>query len=390
MFSNTRLGQTLRLQLAVLACLMVATSAHALGTSSNTDIDNRADVTYNLGSTPQTLIESDPSGNSNPGVGNGGDTSFKVDNKIDFSVTEADSAYTIVAPNSTWQAVAFTLQNDGNTTQDFSFTAAEVAIGNPDSHGGTDDFNGSVDRGIFVESGGAVGYQELQDTATYADQVLENTTRTVYVVRDIGAESDDTSSAVVLTAQVAVGDTGGAQGADIVTDDSGDVDDPAVVQIVFADGTGDTDGAEDGQYSDTDAFLVQTATLEITKTSSVYSDPFNLLVNPKAIPGATIEYTVQVTNTAGTGTATSVAVMDDLSAEITAATIAFDLNGYAAAEGLQVEAPNLYGGAATSLTNDGADADEGEWDAGTNTLTVDGIAVAPGQTAYVRYRVTIQ
>ncbi|MBW2383172.1 MAG: hypothetical protein JRG92_06030, partial [Deltaproteobacteria bacterium] len=69
--------------------------------------------------------------------------------------------------------------------------------------------------------------------------------------------------------------------------------------------------------------------------------------------------------------------------------IAFDLNGYAAGDGLEVEAPNLYLGAATSLSN-GADADEGEWDAGTNTLTVDGIQVAPGETAYVRYRVTIQ
>jgi len=254
--------------------------------------------------------------------------------------------------------VAFTLRNDGNTTQDFSFTSAEVATTNPDAHGGTDDFNGSV-VGIYVESTATVGYQQLEDTALYADQILADGTTTIYVVRDIGGELDDTSSAVILTVQVAVGDTASSQGADILSDDSGDLDDPAVVQIVFADGGGDTDGLLDGQYSDTDAFLVQTATQ------------------------------VEIAHTAGTGTATSVTITDDLTAEITATTIAFDLNGYAAGDGLEVEAPNLYLGAATSLSN-GADADEGVWDVGTNTLTVDGIQVAPGETAYVRYRVTIQ
>jgi hypothetical protein len=378
----------MRLQLAVLTCLTLATSAFALGTASNIDIDNKASVNYSLGSTPQTVIESAPGGNSLPGVGVGSSTTFKVDNKIDFVVSEADGAYTIVAPNSTFQAVAFTLRNDGNTTQDFSFTSAEVATTNPDAHGGTDDFNGSV-VGIYVESTATVGYQQFEDTALYADQILADGTTTIYVVRDIGGESDDTSSAVILTVQVAVGDTASSQGADILSDDSGDVDDPAVVQIVFADGGGDTDGLLDGRYSDTDAFLVQTAALQISKTSTVYRDPFNLLSNPKAIPGATIEYEVAIAHTGGTGTATSVTITDNLTAEITAATIAFDLNGYAAGEGLEVEAPNLYLGAATSLSN-GADADEGVWDAGTNTLTVDGIQVAPGETAYVRYRVTIQ
>lgn len=388
MHSKATIRITVRLLVAALACSLAGSSAHALGTASDTDIDNRASVTYNLGNTPQTVIESDPLGNSTPGVGQGGDTTFKVDNKIDFTVSESDTAYTVVAPNSTFQALAFTLQNDGNTTQDFSFTAAEIGTGNPDPHGGTDDFNGTA-VGIFVESGVTPGYQQLEDLALYADQVLADDVITVYVVRDIGAEADDTSSAVTLTAQVADGSTASAQGADITSDDSGDIDDPAVVQIVFADGTGDTDAARDGQFSDTDAFVVRTAALQITKTSLVYSDPFNLLVNPKAIPGATLEYTVEITHTGGSGSATSVTVTDDLSVEVGAGTIVFDLNGYAAVEGIQVEAPNLYLGAPTSLTN-AADADEGEWDAGSNTLTVDGITVGPGETAYVRYRVTIQ
>jgi len=57
----------MRLQLAVLTCLTLATSAFALGTASNIDIDNKASVNYSLGSTPQTVIESAPGGNSSPG-----------------------------------------------------------------------------------------------------------------------------------------------------------------------------------------------------------------------------------------------------------------------------------------------------------------------------------
>ena len=388
MFRKTRLDKLLRLQLAVLIYLAGASGAFALGTASNTDIDNMATVDYNLGATAQTAIESSPLGNSTAGAGQGAVTTFKVDNKIDFVVTEADAAYTLVAPNSTSQAVSFTLQNDGNTTQDFSFTAAEVATGAADSQGGTDDFDG-VAVGIFVESGATVGYQVIEDTATYADQLVPDASVTVYVVRDIGAEIDSDTSGVILTAQVAVGDAGGAQGADILADDSGTADDSTVVQIVFADGTGDTDGATDGRFSDTDAFLVQSATLLITKTSIVISDPFNLGVNPKAIPGATIEYQVEIAHTAGTGTATSVTITDDLSAEIGAGTVIIDTAAYGAGTGLQVEAPNLYGGAATALTN-GADFDEGTLNAGAGTLTVSGIQVAPGETAFVRYRVTIQ
>lgn len=388
MFNKMRLGRSLRLQLAVLSSFAWATGAFAVGTASNTDIDNTASVNYSLGTTPQTVIESAPLGNSTPGPGSGTVTTFKVDNKIDLVVSEADGAYTIVAPNSTFQAISFTLRNDGNTTQDFSFTAVELSTGSADSQGGTDDFNGTA-VGIYVESTLNPGYQPAEDTALYADQVAADATVIIYVVRDIGAEADSTSSGVILTVQVAVGDTASSQGADILTDDSASADDPAVVQIVFADGSGDTDSALDGRFSDTDAFLVQGATLLISKTSTVISDPFNLLVNPKSIPGATIEYEVSIAHTSGTGTATSITITDNLSSEIGAGTLVFDLNGYAAVEGLQVEAPNLYGGAATSLTNS-ADGDEGQWNAGTSTLTVSGIEVAPGETAYVRYRVTIQ
>lgn len=389
MTGQARLNKTLKLQLAIFACLLCASNVQAQ-TASDTDIDNTASINYSLAGTPQTLIESSPTGNSTAGAGNGTATTFKVDNLIDFTVTELDTTYTEVAPGSTDQAVAFTLQNDGNTVQDFSFTATELGTGTPDPFGGNDNFD-AIAVGIYREEGSTIGYQAGIDAAIYVDELAAGASTIVYVVRDIAAgQADLDISGVILVAQVAQGG-GAGQGADITTDDRLAVDDPATVQIVFGDALGvdAADLANDGKHSDTDAFFVRTATLEITKTSSVFSDPINGTTNPKAIPGATVEYTIQVSNTAGTGTATSIVVTDDLTTEIGLGTIAFDLNGYAAVNGLRVTAPNLYGGAATALSN-AADADEGEWNAGTSVLSVDGIEVAPGETATVNYRVTIQ
>jgi hypothetical protein len=376
----------LRLHAAALACLTLASGAHAAGTTADTDINNRATITYDLAGTAQALIESSPTGNSTSGATNGTDTTFEVDQLIDFTVTEANGLYTEVLPNSTFQAVAFTLQHDGNAVQDFSFTAEEMAGGLLPFGGGTDSFNGSAVE-IVVESGATVGYQDSEDNATFVDDMAVDTSVTVYVVRDIGAEADAAVSGVALIAQVAVGGVAG-QGADITTDDVGVADDPAAVDIVFADavGTATGDVANDGKHSDTDGFIVRTVSLVITKTSTVIDDPVNGTSFPKAIPGATIEYAVTVLNSAGSGTATDVTVTDDLDTHIAAGDVAYDVDGFAAAEGMEVTAPNINGGAAISLTNVAAD-DEGTFAA--NVVTVNGIDLAPGETATVKYRVVI-
>ncbi|QUL39373.1 DUF11 domain-containing protein [Erythrobacter sp. JK5] len=55
-----------------------------------------------------------------------------------------------------------------------------------------------------------------------------------------------------------------------------------------------------------------TTTLNVTKTSSVIFDPVNLTNNPKAIPGATIEYLITITNTGSDAVDNgSLAITDD-------------------------------------------------------------------------------
>jgi uncharacterized repeat protein (TIGR01451 family) len=56
--------------------------------------------------------------------------------------------------------------------------------------------------------------------------------------------------------------------------------------------------------------------LSLAKISSVISDPFNNTTNPKAIPGAVVQYSVTVTN-AGASAATGVAISDPLPANTT-------------------------------------------------------------------------
>jgi hypothetical protein len=160
---------------------------------------------------------------------------------------------------------------------------------------------------------------------------------------------------------------------------------------VFADGAGVTDGANDGRHSDDDGYLVASAQLSITKSSTVISDPVNGGVNPKAIPLAIVEYTITISNDPGAGaSATSISVSDDLSTEIGAGTIAFEPDTFGAGMGIEVTAPNIGGGAPTALTN-AVDPDEGDFDGtGADTVTVTGIDLAPGESATVRYRVEVQ
>ncbi|VAV90636.1 Outer membrane protein assembly factor YaeT precursor [hydrothermal vent metagenome] len=56
-------------------------------------------------------------------------------------------------------------------------------------------------------------------------------------------------------------------------------------------------------------------TLSVTKISSIISDPFNGTTNPKAIPGAIIQYCILISN-AGSATATSISATDNIPGDV--------------------------------------------------------------------------
>jgi hypothetical protein len=92
----------------------------------------------------------------------------------------------------------------------------------------------------------------------------------------------------------------------------------ANVDVAFADVlAGPNDAARDGQHSDFSDFIVASAQISMGKTSVVISDPVNGTVNPLAIPGATVQYTVTIANAAGASTsATLTTITDALDANV--------------------------------------------------------------------------
>ena len=63
-------------------------------------------------------------------------------------------------------------------------------------------------------------------------------------------------------------------------------------------------------------FCKAVANIAVTKISSVISDPFNGTANPKAIPGAVMEYCILVSN-AGSATLSNIAASDTMPVKFT-------------------------------------------------------------------------
>ncbi len=280
--------------------MLGANPAYAEGTTAGTDIQNDVTVSYSVGGVAQTDETAS-------------DT-FKVDRKINLTVAETDGITTDVAPGETGAVTTFTVTNTSNEVLDFNVSASQLAGGTAE-HGGTDNFD-ITGLQVFVDSNGNGVYDPGTDTATFIDELAEDASIAVFVVGDIpGTQVTGDVSGVVLTATAREGGTaGGAVGA-ALTESAGA--NTAGVETVFADGAGETDGARDAAFSAGDDYTVAAADLAVVKFSTVISDPVNGTTNPKAIPGAVIEYCIAVTNAPGSATATGISISDTLPANIT-------------------------------------------------------------------------
>jgi uncharacterized repeat protein (TIGR01451 family) len=282
--------------------LLGSISLYGAGTLAGTQVDNSVKLNYKVDGTAKSEVVS----NTN---------SFLVDNKIDLTVAHQDSAAVSVKAGDTAKVLKFIVTNTGNKVQDYSLTST-LNDGNP--FGETDNFNATNVK-IYVDGNANGTYEAGDDTKTYIDELAPDASITVFIVADIpSSQSNGDVSEHTLTAQVAKGGTSGSQGADITSDDSSSSDTAMGVEIVFADGdgSGGTDGAEDGKYADNSAYKVSDAQLTVNKTSCVVSDPYNGTTNPKRIPGATIRYAIEVVNSSTSKDATDVVVTDSLSSEL--------------------------------------------------------------------------
>lgn len=370
-----RAGRLCRL-VSFAGVLLLSQHALAAGTDAGTTVANQAQVDYDVGGAPQTFILSDPSGNSVPGAASGAlTTDFVVDNRVDFTLVESGLlTHTEVTPGETDAFIQFTLTNTGNATQDWRLVFTNLTSADPDVDGlGDTDVDMSNIR-IFVDND-ADGL-EIGTDLDFVDELPEDGSVDIYIVAD-AAVTLVNGDIANMDIEAITADSGGvgALGADTV-DDAGSAD-TAGIDVVFAEG-----GAlGDGRLNAQDGFTVSSASLTITKTSTLISDPFNNTTNPKAIPGAVIEYVVTVAN-GGVQDATNVIVSDTLSADIDLVSDAFGTD--------EVVIDN--DGTITNCTEE-ADADVCEFTAGALTVGVAapaaGLDVLAGTTMTVTFRVTI-
>lgn len=265
--------------------------AHAAGTNAGATITNQANVDYSVGGFMQTQIQRS--------------SAVTVDRKVIVTVAASAGPATTVSPNQTSAVFGYLLTNSSNDTLDFFPSLTQSS---------TDDFNVANVR--FYHDVNTDGVLDGGDTLiTYIDELSEDATFNLLVVADIPQATVTGNTAdITLTATAHAGGTPSSQGALLQATTGANT---AGVDTVLADAAGVDDAQYDGTFSALGQYTVLGASLTVTKSARIVSDPVNLATNPKAIPGATVEYCIAVTNAAGSASAQNITINDPLPADVT-------------------------------------------------------------------------
>lgn len=354
-------------------------NAHAVGVTAGTDISNTVTVNYQVNSVAQ-----DPET---------ADVTFKVDRKIVLTV--ASDGNTSVLSGATGQVLAFTVTNDANSPLDFALSVAQD---------GADDFDVTAytiyaDRPASA-GGTSVGTFDTDDVAwnrQYIDELAADASSKVFVVSTIpnAGNSDGDQAGIVLaaTARLNTG-AGGSYAASADALGAAAVEttgaNTANIDNVFGDVAGETDNDGEADHSAIGYYILETASIQVGKYSTVISDPFNNTTNPKAIPGAVVEYCLIVRN-AGAAAASAIVLTDEIPANT--AYVAGTIR--TAAAGDNTSCTSGTGGAEDDAVGapDVTDPHSGSFDggAGPNGTVTIGTPALPATTGVFRatFRVTI-
>jgi uncharacterized repeat protein (TIGR01451 family) len=360
----------------------VANNAMADGTPSGTSVGNIATINYSVDGTAQPEVGSTEAGNTS---GPGAETTFLVGTTINLTLIETNTNFTSVAAGSLQQATSFTLTNLGNDSQGYNLTAANSSLA---AFTQSDAFDvGTFAYYIDDNNDGLLDANDILITSV--DSLAPDASIDLLVTATIPvSELDTAQSTISLTAVTTTNNTTVA-----VIETTGAYD-STVIQIVFSDPLTTANGTDPGQTEGDasavalDAYRVLTAALTVSKTTAVYSDPANGTVNPKAIPGAIITYTITIVNN-GSGTATGISITDIVD-EINTGTVLFNTLYNDGATNCAAEGIAVKDGSETSAVckTNLADADNADFTAITATAT--DLTLAGGETATMAFQVTIQ
>lgn len=286
----TRCFRMLALAAGTAVIALQTAPAVAEGTSAGTTITNTATIDYRVGGVDQTeVVVTD---------------TFEVDRKVNFVITRVSDPTTTVAPGQTERVIAFEITNLSNDPIDLALGAIQSLA---------DDFD-TTNLVIYRDNGdGTFGAGDT--VAAFLDEIPEDATVRIFVVSDVSiSASNGQIASLALSATAHAGGTPGALGAILTSTTGADTDG---VETVLADGAGASDSANDGVFTAQGSYTVFAASLDVTKASRVLSDPVNASTNPKAIPGALIEYCIAVRNGSASAMATNVTVTDPVAADLT-------------------------------------------------------------------------
>lgn len=297
-------------------------------TAANTLIQNRADVSYEVG------VESFAQ-QSNI-------VSFRVDEIIDLTLSSNNGTSVQVRSPDTARALSFTLTNAGNGSESFSLQSAQSL---------SDDFNATNVK-IYLDANANGIFEPLLDTlytlGANDPQLNPLASLVVFVVSDIPASlPSNRNSDLDLTATSTTGS--GTLGSSLGGAGTGGVN------AVF--------GPSTGSVVSTGRYTTSSVSTSITKTQSIL-DPQN---GSAAISNAVITYTLTV-DVNGTGTLTNSVVQDLIPANTTYVANSLKLNNVA--------------------LSDASDADAGAFNG--SGILVDLGSVAAPATSVISFKVRIQ
>jgi uncharacterized repeat protein (TIGR01451 family) len=343
----TSFQQLRRVGLAFVALGVIGLSgtAFAQNTASGTTVTNTATVNYSVNSIAQTPINAS--------------TNFVVDTVVNVNVTGGTTVN--VTPGQLAAVTVFTVTNTSNITSDFNLSPTNQA---------GDQFD-VTNIAVRVDGNGNGTYEPANDTATSITGLARNGSVTVFILGDIPGTATNTQTAIDRLTANAINP---ATSAAWVNDTGADV--PGTVQIVV----------QNNSAFAQDTYVVATATLGVTKSSTVVSDPVNGTTNPKAIPGAVMQYAIAISNT-GSQSATLQSISDPIPANTT-----FLAGPFAGSTDVSIQvgaAPATFCVAEAGGTDTNAD---GCVRTGGGALSVGAPAittVAAGSTVTVRFQVTI-
>ena len=375
---NTRKGAII-VGLLLCFCMALAAPQGAMAaTAACTGIGNTATVNFNVGGAAQAPVSS-------------GTNTIIVGNKVDLTVVTTNaSPGPSVVPNQVDVLLTYTITNNGNANQKFGLTAVQLASGSTTTVFGNQTVTDAFNAASFAEGDATGAAMTMTPTvasgATYTVTIratMPDTTvlptpgsdgwYAVYSMRARAYKVDGSTPEILGVS--GIDSSFGTCNADIVLGDAAGPDDLVA-------GTN-----PDGTHSARSAYHVVLNSLNVTKSSIVYSDPINGAgAGAKAIPGAIMEYLVVLTNPGGTN-ATGVTITDILPvatlAPVTAAWTSATAGGGSGCAG-QARV-NIASGGWVCLTGGIGDS---SWSGQTLTATVN--TLVSGTTATVVYQATIK